>query len=312
MEKKQIAVTIRSFDRDSDYFQILQDLFEIRYINSTGNRLEKQDLILAMQNSEGVIAGTEIFDREVLASAPSLKVLSRVGVGTDSIDLEYARLHNIRIFNTPNAPVRAVAEHTIALMLALLKRIPRYDRNVKNGDLTIGSGELIAEKTIGIIGIGRIGFRVASVLSCLGAKIIFFDPYLKSTTVIPQEWTRIRDLKSLLSGADVITLHATPSSDNHPLLDSRAFSSCKKGIIIINTARESLIDEEALVTAIREGIVGGIALDVFNKNHMATLIGASPEVILTPHIASNTRYSRREMESEAVNNLIQGFREVPL
>jgi D-3-phosphoglycerate dehydrogenase / 2-oxoglutarate reductase len=311
MEKKRIAVTIRSFDRNSDYFQRLQDMFEISYINSTGCRLEKQDLILAIQNSEGVIAGTEIFDRDVLASVASLKVFSRVGVGMDSIDLEYARLHNIRIFNTPNAPVEAVAEHTIALMLALLKRIPLYDHNVKNGDFTVGSGELLAEKTIGIIGLGRIGFRVASVLGCFNAKIIFFDPYLKNTTDIPDEWTRMNDLESLLSGSDIITLHATPSSDNRPLLDTRAFSSCKKGIIIINTARESLIDEEALVVAIREGIVGGIAFDVFNQNHMATLIEVSSDVILTPHIASNTRYSRTEMESEAVNNLILGFREVP-
>jgi len=310
MKKKQIAVTIRSFDTESDYFLKLQDLFVINYINNTGYRLEKPDLIRAIKNSEGVIAGTEIFDREILASVPLLRVLSRVGVGTDSIDLEYARLRDIRVFNTPNAPVRAVAEHTLALMLALLKRIPRYDQNVKNGDLTVGSGELIAEKTIGIIGLGRIGLRVASILGCLGAKIIFYDPYLKNLSDVPKEWTRMKNLESLLSCADIITLHATPSADNRPLLDMRAFSSCKKGIIIVNTARESLIDEESLVAAIKDGIVGGIALDVFSKNRIAALIEATPEVILTPHIASNTRPSRREMECEAVNNLIWGLREV--
>lgn len=311
MEKKKIAVTIRSFDRDSDYFQVLQDQFEIRYINLTGRRLEKQDLIHALQESEGVIAGTEIFDREVLAHTPSLRVLSRVGVGLDSIDLDVARLRNIRIFNTPNAPARAVAEHTLGLMLALLKRIPFYDRNVRNGDMTVASGELIGEKTVGIVGLGRIGFRVASVLSCLGAKIIFFDPYLPGTFGTPQGWTRMDDLESVLSGADIVTLHATPSAGHHPLLDSRAFSCCKKGIIIINTARESLVDEEALVTAIREGIVGGIALDVFGTGHIAALTSATPDVILTPHIASNTRHSRREMETEAVQNLIQGLKGIP-
>ena len=116
----------------------------------------------------------------------------------------------------------------------------------------------------------------------------------------------MENLESVLSAADIITLHATPSAEHHALLDRQAFSSCKKGIIIINTARESLIDEEDLVTAIRDGIVGGIALDVFDKKHMAALIDATPNIILTPHIASNTRHSRSEMENEAVNNLIRG------
>ena len=234
-----------------------------------------------------------------------------MGVGTDSIDLDYARSHNIQVFNTPNAPVKAVAEHTLALMLSLLKCVPQYDQKVKKGDLTIGTGELIGEKTIGIIGLGRIGFQVASILSCFGSKIIFFDPYLTRKSGIPQEWTRMENLESVLSAADIITLHATPSAEHHALLDRQAFSSCKKGIIIINTARESLIDEEDLVTAIRDGIVGGIALDVFDKKHMAALIDATPNIILTPHIASNTRHSRSEMENEAVNNLIRGLREVP-
>jgi len=311
MGKKKIAVTIRSFDRESVYFRRLQELFEIRYLNRTGYRLEKPDLIKAIESCEGVIAGTEIFDGEVLASAPSLGVLSRVGVGMDSIDLDYARLHNIRVFNTPNAPVGAVAEHALALILSLLKRIPRYDRNVKDGDLSVLPGELICGMTVGVIGLGRIGFRVASLLSCLGAKILFFDPYLVKTSGIPPEWVRAGSLESVLSRADLVTLHATPSPDHRPLLDSPAFSSCKKGIIIINTARESLIDEEALIAAIGGGVVGGAALDVFGTGRIAALADASPDVILTPHIASNTRQSRREMEDEAVRNLIQGLEGFP-
>jgi D-3-phosphoglycerate dehydrogenase len=308
MKKNQIAITIRSFDTQSDYFQKLQDLFEISYVNHSGYRLEKSELIQVIKDSEGVIAGTEQFDREVLDLAPSLKVISRVGVGTDSIDINYARLHNIQVFNTPNAPVKAVAEHTLTLMLSLLKHIPQYDQNVRKGNLTVGAGELLGEKTIGIIGLGRIGFQVASILSCFGSKIIFFDPYLTAKSGIPQAWIQMENLESLLACADIITLHATPSVENQPLLNMQSFSSCKKGIIIINTARESLIDEKALISAIKGGIVDGIALDVFDKNHIPALIDATPNVILTPHIASNTRQSRKEMENESVKNLIQGLR----
>lgn len=307
MGKKHIAITIRSFNTNSDYFKKLLEEFEITFVNRTGYRLEKTDLIREIQDVDGVIAGTEHFDKEVLESSHRLKVISRVGVGLDSIDVGYARSRHMVICNTPKAPVTAVSEHTIALILALLKEIPRYTQDVMNGNLTVGSGELLHGKVVGIIGLGRIGHTVACLLECFGSKIIYFDPYLRDLVNIPESWTRMNDLKSVLAMADIITLHATPRDDGSPLFDQKAFSSCKRGIIIINTARESLIDEGALLEAMKAGIVGGIAFDVFNKEFILAVKNLNSKVILTPHVASNTQQSRRDMEREAVLNLIQSI-----
>jgi D-3-phosphoglycerate dehydrogenase len=304
MPKTKIAITIRSFDTNTEHFTKLGELFEISFLNRSGRRLDKVELIDAIRDCEGVIAGTERFDKDVLDSAPLLKVISRVGVGTDSIDVNLAHERKIRICNTPVAPSGAVAEHTVALILSLLKRIPQYNLNIRNGDMAVYPGEMIAGKIVGIIGLGRIGFRVASVLACFGAKIIFYDPFLTQKDRIPGEWTQATGLKSLMSEADIVTIHATPSKDNRPIIDRELLLSCKKGMVIINTARESCIDTDSLIAAAQSGIVGGIALDVFDNNDISTFMQATVDVIMTPHIASNTRQSRYEMELEAVNNLI--------
>ncbi len=302
MDKFPVAITIRSFNTSGHAMKELEADFFVVYTNQTGARLSEQDLISAIKNAEYVIAGTEQFSQRVLESADKLRAISRVGVGTDSIDLHYASEHEIQVLNTPEAPVISVSEHALALLLAALKRIPQYNQNIRNGDYTIEPGILLSGKTVGIVGLGRIGRRFASVLSALGCKIQYYDPYCKSSP--DTSWSSSSSLVDLVMTSDIISLHSPPMTDGSPLISAEILERCKQGSVIINTARGSLIDESALEKAIQKGIIASAGLDVLSKEPYSGTLLKYPQVILTPHVASNTLESRDLMESEAVQNLI--------
>lgn len=304
-EKFNTAIAIRSFDLHGKAYAKLSIHTNIVFINSSGQRLSEMDLCKAIKNADGVIAGTELYPENVLQSAPHLKVISRVGVGLDNIDLDYTKKAGIRILNTPLAPVDAVAEHTIALMLAVMKNIPQYYAKVHRGDYSISMGSLLAGKTTGIIGLGRIGQRVAALLESFGSEVTFYDPWVKNP--VPERWIRKDTPEELLHDADIITLHSSSQEGGSPLMDGRAFASCKHGVVLINTARGSLIDEAALARSLDSGIVSGAGLDVVSVEPYNGPLLNYPQVVITPHVASNTFESRQHMEIEAVENILNAF-----
>jgi len=306
MIKPPIAITIRSFNQSGEAMQKIKDEFEIVYLNSTGFRLSEKDLISAIHKSEYVIAGTEIFSKKVIETSENLRVISRVGVGIDNIDIDTAEKLGIRILNTPESPGLAVAEHTLALLLAVLKKIPQYNHNLRTGNYDVESGLTLSGKTIGIIGLGRIGYRVASMLSALGCTIHYFDPHLRISP--PSEWIKQFSIDSLVNAVDIITLHTAPQKDGHAILDKLIFAQCKKGVIVLNTARGSLIDEQALTDALDDGIVSAAGLDVFSTEPYKGKLLNYYQVIVTPHVASNTLESRQQMEMEAVDHIIDAKR----
>ena len=303
----KVAITIRSFDLNSPAMDTLRKTCDVIYINSTGLRLSESELCSILREVEGVIAGTEKITDDVMRSSGSLKVISRVGVGLDSIDLVSAKMHHILVKNTPESPVISVAEHTVALMFSLLKNIPQYNEKIHQKDYTLQPNSLLYEKKVGIIGLGRIGSKVATYLSCMGCKIQFFDPFVMSG--IPTSWVRMDSLESLMANSDIVTIHSTASPLGKPLIEEKLLSHAKKGIIIINTARGSLIDEHALITSLENGWVSAAGLDVFSSEPYEGDLLKYPQVIVTPHVASNTIETRRQMELEAVKNLIMGLRE---
>jgi len=302
-KKRPVAITIRSFDSSGHLRQKIEDEFTIVYTNTSGVRLSEGELIRALNNAEYVIAGTETYSKKVLESAGKLRAISRVGVGTDSIDTTVAARLNISILNTPEAPVIAVTEHALALLLAILKYIPVYNSQARQGDQSIKPGILLSGKTVGIAGLGRIGFRFASLLSMMGCQIRYYDPYLK--VPVPETWKSSQSLEELVRTSDIVSLHAAPKSDGSPLIDAATLRNARPGLILINTARGSLIDEAALEQAIQEGIISAAGLDVFSKEPYTGALLKYPQVIVTPHVASNTLESRGHMEFEAVENLIQ-------
>lgn len=303
MKSYTVAITIRSFNNSSQAIDLLSRFFSISYINESGKRLNETELIKALDGADAVIAGTEVFSETVLTKSPQLKVISRVGVGIDSIDQEAAKNQGVQIFNTPDAPVQAVAEHTLSLILSILKHIPRYNQNARTGDHSIRPGVLLSGKTVGVIGLGRIGFRVASLLSAFGCHITYYDPFVKQPP--STNWERKNTLSELLINADIITLHINPTNDQAPLMDLEAFDTCKRGAVLINTARGSCVDEDALLKALRCGILAGAGLDVAVNEPLTGPLLDLPQVIVTPHVASNTYETRAQMELEAVNNLIE-------
>ena len=250
-ERYKTAITIRSFDQKGEAYAKLSANTDIIFVNTSGQRLSETALVEIIKDAEGIIAGTESYPAGVLQSAPHLKVISRVGVGVDNIDLDYARQNGIRVVNTPVAPGDAVAEHTLALIFSVLKNIPQYYERIHRGEHSVLQGSLIAGKTTGIIGLGRIGRKVATLLESCGSVITFYDPWIKDP--VPEHWIRKDTLDDLLHDADIITLHSSPQEQSAPLLDTKAFASCRPGVVLINTARGSLIDEPALIHALDQG-----------------------------------------------------------
>ena len=303
MGKHKIALTIRSLSMDDAEFKKYQKACKFVFINKSNRRLSETELISALTDADGVIAGTEQFNARVIDSAKNLMVISRVGIGMDSIDVEAANRRGIQIQTTPIAPVQAVAEHTLALILCLLKQVPLYNEAIRREEPTVKPGSLLSGKTVGIVGLGKIGFRVAEMLSGLGCRIVFFDPFLSGHPA-PESWCRVSLFEELLSHSDIITLHTSGQKGNSPIFDEKSFMKCKKGVIIINTARGSLIDENALIHALDSGIVAAAGLDVFFKEPYNGPLLSFSQVVATPHVASNTLESRREMEREAFENLI--------
>jgi len=305
MGKPKIAITIRSFGEGGRALERLWDQVSLTYHNTSSRRLTEDELVAVLRDAEGVIAGTEPFTSRVLESSPLLRAISRVGSGTDSIDHGAARERRIAILTTREAPVRAVAEHTMALTLACLKQIPQNDRAMRDGKEGSVPGRMLQGRSVGIIGLGRIGHQVARFLEPFGCRILYFD--ILPAKDVGAAWEQKETLREVLEESDILSLHATPTVSGKPILDEEAFHSIKQGVIIINTSRGSLIDEDALLRAIRTGTVAGAGLDVFRTEPYRGQLLACPQVIATPHVASNTRESRDAMEYEAVENLLEAL-----
>jgi D-3-phosphoglycerate dehydrogenase len=302
----RVAISIRSFDLQSPAMETLRKKCEVAYINSTGKRLSEPELRSILSNVDGVIAGTEKISESVMKSAPRLKVISRVGVGLDSIDMDAAEKYHILVKNTPEAPALSVAEHTLGLIFSILKNIPRYNEQVHSGDYSLCPGSLLLRKKVGIIGLGRIGVRVARMLECMGCSIFFFDPFIYQD--FPASWKKMDTLESLMENSDIVSLHSGPPADSKPIIEEKLLSHAKKGLIIINTARGTLLDEQALINCLENGRVAAAGLDVFSFEPYDGNLLKYPQVIVTPHVASNTIEARTQMEREAVDNLIEGLK----
>lgn len=302
-----VAITIRSFDLHGSAFKILQEHFTISFVNTSEKRMSESELIAALSDCEAVIAGTEVFSMRVIEKCRTLRIISRVGVGTDSIDLNAAKIYGIHVATTPNSPTLAVAEHTLALLLATMKNIPQYNEQMRKNNIGLMKGSLLSGKTVGIVGLGRVGTRVAEMLEALGCHISYFDPMVSRE--LPSSWMRFESLTGLIKDADILSIHSVPLPDGRPLISDKELSVAN-GITIVNTARGSLIDEQSLIRALTSGSVKSAALDVFPiEPYTGNLLGF-PQVVVTPHVASNTDESRGQMEIEAVENLIKYFKEV--
>ncbi len=268
--------------------------------NTLGRVLTETEAIDLFQNCIGVIAGTEPLTAKVMQAVPSLKVISRCGVGLNSVDMQAAKEHKISV-HTTSSPVQAVAELVLGLAISLLRHIPKGHKDICAGHWKKRGGHLLQGKKLGIIGLGRIGTRVAEIFSTLGCEIAYYDPYLAEGKY---PYTAM-NLQDLLAWADMVSLHCPPSAK--PLLGQKELRFMQKGAWLINTARGGLVHEDALYECLLDGHLAGAALDVFEVEPYVGPLTTLDNVILSPHCASYAKESRIQMEVEATYNLLNSL-----
>lgn len=230
---------------------------------------------------------------EVLAAAPALALVQKIGVGVNTIDLDAARAHGIGVANMPGTNTQAVAEATLALMLAALRRVVTLDQRTRAGqgwnveaDVVDAFGE-IGGRTVGLVGFGAVGQRLAPILDALGATVRYTATRPKPEAAGVAMW---RSLPELLAESDIVSLHLPLTAHTEALIDADALATMKPGAVLVNTARGGLLDESAVVDALRSGRLRAAGLDVFRSEPVEpdNPLLSLPNVVLTPHLAWHT------------------------
>ncbi len=253
-----------------------------------------------------VRSGTRV-TREVLAAAENLKVIARAGVGVDNIDIDAATEYGVMVVNAPTGNIVAAAEHTIALLMALARRLPQAYVAMREGhwDRKAYMGVEVREKTLGLIGLGRVASEVARRARGLEMHVIAHDPYV-STEYAQKLGVALVPLEELLSRADVVSLHLPLTAETRHFMNAACFARMKPGSYLINTSRGGVVDEEALLRALDEGRLAGAALDVFSVEPLPEdhPLRRHPKVILTPHIGGSTVEAQARVARDAAEQVI--------
>ena len=274
-----------------------------------------EELLEEIQSFDAVIVRgrTKITD-DVLNAATNLKVVGRMGVGVDNIDLKAAKAHGVTVVNAPVATTVSVAELTLGLMLSLIRGIPKADSGMKAGNWLKKElrGTELFQKTLGVIGFGHIGETVAKRALAFDMRVIAFDP-VRPEDEIKAAGAEPVSFDELLKRSDVITMHIPHIESTHHLLDEKAFSLMKDQVLIICAARGGVIDEKALLVALESGKVAGAALDVYEKEPPGTHpLPMHPKVIATPHIGAQTKEAQLRAGFDILSEVVAALEEEPL
>jgi phosphoglycerate dehydrogenase-like enzyme len=289
---------------------LLQPVADVDVI--TGPPLSEGELIARVGPYHALINRSRTpIPAAVIARGEQLRIIVRAGVGLDNIDVEAARAANITVANCPNATTIAVAEHTMALMLAAARHVAQADQTMKAGlwEKKALRGAGLAGKTLGIIGFGRIGREVARRAQAFGMHVLVNQT--RPTPELAQEWSVEQvDLAELLTRADVVTLHVPMRASNVGLIGARELAMLKPSAILINTARGGLVDETALLAALDRNALAAAALDVFEHEPAPnSALVSHPRVIATPHIAASTEDAQRQVAVDAARAVLDALRQ---
>ena len=274
--------------------------------NKTGKKLIDEEIIRLAQNATGIIAGTELYSEQILSNLPKLKVISRLGVGMDNIDLEITKKRGIKVYRTKTNPGKAVAELVIGFMISLARNITKNNQLMIDGHWKKEMGFLLSGKTLGIVGLGSIGKNLVKMVRGFNFKILAFDKFNDNDFAEKFE-VNYCSLDKLLSKSDFISIHLNLSEETKNLIDEQKVKMIKSNAILINTSRGEVIDEMALYKALSERKIKGAALDVFNKEPYFGPLVNLENVILSPHIGAYAKEVRMKMELESVQNLMKGL-----
>jgi len=305
----KILVTPASFKQGASpaVMDRLENFTDELVFNTKGKPLTEEELVVMLKGCDGCIAGLDPFNRMVIESADTLKVISRYGTGIDNVDVEAAKEKGITVCRTPGVNSQAVAELAIAFMLCLARQVPMLDRKTREGHWVRSVGVELHEKTLGILGLGAVGKRTARIAAGFSMNVLACDPnidigYAQSNGIRPV------DFDTLLRESDFLSLHLPLKPDTRHIISAKAMRSMKKGAVIINTARGGLIDEAAACDLIKSGHLDGLGLDVYEKEppQHSPLFGLE-NVVFTPHTAAHTTEATAGMASMSVENLINAF-----
>jgi D-3-phosphoglycerate dehydrogenase len=306
--KYKVLVTSTSFNKVDPLPRERLIQYGCEIVDNPFNRpLKEKDLIPLLEDVDGIIAGLDEYSRKAIFSSKKLKVISRYGVGLDNINLEAARDRGISVVNTPEVNTQAVADLTLGLILAVCRKIPKAHFSTQKGNWGRLIGRGVYKKSIGIIGLGRIGKAVAERAKGFSMEILAHD--VKKDEISSEDLgIRFLPLDELLAKGDFITLHCDLNPGSKGIIGARELALMKKTAYLINTARGGLIDEKDLFEALRDGKIAGAALDAFqNEPPVGSPLLTLDNILTTPHIGSYTHEALLEMGLIAVDNLIQNL-----
>ena len=308
MSAMKVLVTPRALTRDPhEVTLMLRDLGLEPVLAAAGKQPNSEQLRDLLVDCVGWIAGVESITADVLRSAPRLRVISRFGTGMSNVDLAEAQRLGIRVRAAAGANAQSVAELAVALTLDCLRGVSTSARSVAEGRWHRNAGREVADMRVLVSGYGAIGKRYADLMKRLGARVSIFDPWLSDVELV--DVTRVEDLASAVRDTDVVSLHCPPGEA--PLLGEAELLECQPGLIVINTARSELVDDEAMLAALEAGTVASYAVDAFDKEppDLSPLI-THPRVIATAHIGAYTHEAVQRTLQMSVANLIDTL--VPL
>ena len=309
-------MTVKSLTTPRSYGRNMPELFEqleaagyevVR--NSTGGILEKEQMKALIADCSGIIVGVDPLDAEVLSCAPRLRAIAKYGVGVDNIDLDYCKAHGIKVSRTVGANSEAVADYAMTLIMAVARKAVMIDRKCRGRDWSKISTRDVFGATLGLFGLGAIGKHVAKRAQGFGMKVLAFDPYW------PEEYARenniIRaDAETIFREADFISLHLPLMESTRNFVGEKEIAMMKRDAVIINTARGGLIDEAALLRALKEGRIYGAGIDAFAQEPPEDPAWFELDnVVIGSHCAASTTGATRNMGRMATQNILRDLAE---
>jgi D-3-phosphoglycerate dehydrogenase len=264
--------------------------------------------------AQAILASSLVqYNAALFASLPNLRMVTRTGIGVDNVNLEDATQHGIVVCNTPDGPTESTAEHTVALLLNLAKRVKQGNDNLAAGKFGPRVWPLLGievqGKTLGLVGFGRIGKRVAQICKLgLGMRVIAYDPYVTPAQAAALG-VEMADLDTVISQSEFVSLHVPVTPETYRLMDARRIGQMKKGAYLLNLARGPLVDPAALIAAVDSGQLAGAGIDVFDPEppEVGDVIRNHPLIVATPHGATTTVEGRTKTEHMAVDRVLAFF-----
>ena len=300
-----LVSTVPFAEADATPIKLLEQAGISYQLNPLGRKLSETELEKIITEVDALIAGTEVISKRVLDCADNLKLISRVGIGLDSVDLWAARERGVAVSYTPDAPSPAVAELTIGLMLSLLRGVHLSNHDLHQHEWRRIFGTRLSQVTVGLIGIGRIGRRIVEHLRGFGPPRIIAHDVDETRFVGITDFVERVDKEQLFKEADLVSLHLPLTAKTRGMVAAQQFKQMKKDAFLINTARGGIVNEGDLYDALNAGRIAGAAIDVFEQEPYAGPLAKCRNVLLTAHMGSMTTDCRAAMELQATQEVVR-------